>query len=167
MLGRLHLIPREQRFFELLSRAAENTLEGAHVLVELLENCEQHDHLARRLQEIEHAGDELTHQMQATSDRTFLTPFDREDISALASSIDDVIDWANLAGRRIRLNHISECTPARTQVRAGHSRTDGTDRRRCPASRSAPPRFRTGAANSRDSPPRERGRRSPGGCHYA
>ena len=115
-LARLHLIPRERRFFELLSQAAENTLEGAEVLVEILEHCDDHARLGRRLEDIEHAGDELTHQIQDRLNRTFVTPLDREDISGLASGIDDVIDWANLAGRRIHLNQIVECTALARQL---------------------------------------------------
>lgn len=105
------LIPRDGRFFELFKRSADNTLEGARLLNEMLEHCDDLDRKARHLKDIEHTGDEITHEIFRALNRTFVTPLDREDISQLASALDDVIDWIEEAARRMRLYHINETTP--------------------------------------------------------
>ena len=111
MLTRLRLVPQDDRFFDLFNRGAENTLEGARVLHDLLNNYVDIDRKARHLKEIEHTGDEITHEVFAALNRTFVTPIDREDISHLASALDDVIDWIEEVGRRIRLYRIDKPTP--------------------------------------------------------
>lgn len=105
------LIPRDGRFFELFKRSADNTLAGARLLSEMLEHCEDLDRKALHLKAIEHTGDEITHEIFRALNRTFVTPLDREDISQLASALDDVIDWIEEAARRMRLYHINETTP--------------------------------------------------------
>jgi uncharacterized protein len=110
MLARLRLIPQDERFFEMFNRAAENILEGAGVLHDLLNNYVDVDRKARHLKDIEHTGDEITHEVFGALHRTFVTPIDREDISNLASSLDDVIDWIEEVGRRIRLYRIDQPT---------------------------------------------------------
>ena len=111
MLARLRLIPQDDRFFDLFNRGAENTLEGARLLHDLLHNYVDVDRKARRLKDIEHTGDEITHEVFGALHRTFITPLDREDISNLASSLDDVIDWIEEVGRRIMLYRIDRPTP--------------------------------------------------------
>src|SRR5436190_3211384 len=115
MLARLRLIPQDERFFNLFNRAAENTLEGAQVLHDLLNNYVDVDRKARHLKDIEHTGDEITHEVFGALHRTFVTPIDREDISNLASSLDDVIDWIEEVARRIHLYHIDLPTPIARQ----------------------------------------------------
>lgn len=115
MLARLRLIPQDDRFFDLFNRAAENTLEGARLLHDLLNNYVDVDRKARHLKDIEHTGDEITHEVFGALHRTFVTPLDREDISSLASSLDDVIDWIEEVGRRIRMYKIDKPTPIACQ----------------------------------------------------
>jgi predicted phosphate transport protein (TIGR00153 family) len=110
MLTRLRLIPGDERFFDLFNRSAANTLEGARVLDDLLNNYVEVARKARHLKDIEHTGDEITHEVFGALHRTFVTPLDREDISNLASSLDDVIDWIEEVGRRIYLYRIDEPT---------------------------------------------------------
>jgi predicted phosphate transport protein (TIGR00153 family) len=110
MLARLRLIPQDERFFDLFNRAAENTLDGARLLHDLLNNYVDVDRKARHLKDIEHTGDEITHEVFGALHRTFVTPIDREDISNLASSLDDVIDWIEEVGRRIYLYRIDHPT---------------------------------------------------------
>lgn len=110
MLARLRLIPQDDRFFDLFNRSAENTLEGARLLNDLLVNYVDVDRKARHLKDIEHTGDEITHEVFRALNRTFVTPLDREDISHLASALDDVIDWMEEVARRIRLYRIDEPT---------------------------------------------------------
>jgi len=108
---RLRFIPQDQRFFEFFNRAADNVLEGARVLDDLLNNYVEVDRKARHLKDIEHIGDEITHEVFGALHRSFITPIDREDIGHLASALDDVIDWIEEVGRRLRLYHIERSTP--------------------------------------------------------
>ena len=111
MLGRLRLIPQDERFTELFTRSAENDREGARLLVDLLDNGGDLERKARRLKDVEHVGDEITHEIFAALHRTFVTPFDREDIAELARALDDVIDWVEEPARRLRLYRFTEATP--------------------------------------------------------
>ncbi len=115
MLARLRFIPHDDRFFDLFNRSAENNLEGARLLLDLLDNCDDLERKARHLKDIEHTGDEITHEVFRALHRTFVTPIDREDISHLAAALDDVIDWIEEAGRRLRLYHVTETTPLARQ----------------------------------------------------
>ena len=115
MLSRFRLIPQDERFFDWFNRSAQNNLEAAGLLVDLLDHYEDVDRKARHLKDIEHRGDELTHQVFAALNRAFVTPFDRDDIGALASALDDVIDWIEEAGRRLRLYRMPETTPIARQ----------------------------------------------------
>ncbi len=103
MLTRLHLIPHDERFFDLFTKSVNNTLHGAQLLVELVGRDGDVDDLARELKEVEHRGDEITRDIFVALHRTFVTPLDREDISSLASALDDVIDWIEEVGHRLRL----------------------------------------------------------------
>ena len=111
MLARLRLIPHDDRFFDLFNRSAQNTLEGARGLNDLLTSYVDVERKARHLKDIEHTGDEITHEVFRALNRTFVTPLDREDISKLASALDDVIDWIEEIGRRMRLYRCEEVTP--------------------------------------------------------
>ena len=115
MLARLRLIPTDERFFDLFNRSAVNTLEGARILHELLTDFVDVERKARHLKDIEHTGDEITHEVFRALNRTFVTPIDREDISNLASSLDDVIDWIEEVARRIHLYHVDQPTPIARQ----------------------------------------------------
>jgi predicted phosphate transport protein (TIGR00153 family) len=115
MLARLRLIPQDERFFDLFNRSAANTLEGARILYELMTNFVDVERKARHLKDIEHTGDEMTHEVFGALNRTFVTPIDREDISHLASALDDVIDWIEEVARRIHLYRIDQPTPIARQ----------------------------------------------------
>ncbi|MBV9168575.1 MAG: DUF47 domain-containing protein [Chloroflexi bacterium] len=114
-MARLRLIPQDDRFFDLFNRSADNILEGARLLNDLLVNFVDLERKVRHLKDIEHTGDEITHEVFRALNRTFVTPLDREDISNLASALDDVIDWMEEVARRIRLYHIDEPTPIARQ----------------------------------------------------
>ncbi|MDQ6670430.1 MAG: DUF47 family protein [Chloroflexota bacterium] len=115
MLRRLRFIPQDDRFFDLFNRSAENTLEGARILHDLLINYVDVGRKARHLKDVEHTGDEITHEIFGALNRTFVTPIDREDISNLASALDDVIDWIEEVARRIHLYRIDQPTPIARQ----------------------------------------------------
>ena len=90
---RLNFMPRERRFYELFARNSENVLAAAEVLLDLLRDPGRDGGLKDRISELEHDADEVTHEIVRSINRTFVTPFDREDIYALSSGIDDVIDY--------------------------------------------------------------------------
>ncbi len=88
----LSLIPRDEVFFELFRKAAHNAIEGSRLLKEMMENFHDPAEQAKRIKEVEHIGDEITHEIARRLNQTFITPLDREDIHDLASALDDVLD---------------------------------------------------------------------------
>ena len=89
---RLSLIPREGKFFILFEKSANNALKIAEHLRDLLYNWENVKEKAAKIFALENEGDTVTHEIVAQLHRTFVTPFDREDIALLAHSLDDVTD---------------------------------------------------------------------------
>src|SRR2546430_5129191 len=84
-MARLTLVPQRREFFELYNRAAANAVEIARLLVELLERFpDGAAEVNRDIKELEHEGDRLTHEVVDLLNRTFVTPFDRDDMYRLA-----------------------------------------------------------------------------------
>ncbi|HEY6837057.1 MAG TPA: DUF47 family protein [Gaiellaceae bacterium] len=97
-MARLRLTPQKREFFELYARASANAVEIARLLGELLDRFpEDGETLISQIKEREHEGDELTHEVVLLLNRTFVTPFDREDMYRLAGAIDDVCDHVDEA----------------------------------------------------------------------
>lgn len=107
----LRLIPQNPKFFDLFRRTAELNLEAARLLLELLDGVEDVERAARKLKDVEHMADESTHEIFTALNVSFVTPLDREDISELASALDDVCDWIEEASKRMPLYRFSEGTP--------------------------------------------------------
>jgi len=103
----VRLIPRDVRFFEMFADMAENLGEGARLLQTILESFKDVDAQVQKLKQIEHQGDEMTHNILTRLNQTFITPLDREDIYRLASSLDDVLDFVYAAGVRLVMYKIS------------------------------------------------------------
>src|SRR3979409_764109 len=90
-MARLRLVPRKREFFALYNRAAANVVAIAHALIELLEEFPGGaDAKVRDIKELEHEGDRLTHEVIDLLNRTFVTPFDRDDLYRLPSAVDAV-----------------------------------------------------------------------------
>ena len=87
------LIPRDTVFFDLFEAAAANIVAAADVLAGLMTPDAHPEEIAARMREIEHEGDSITHRILRQLNSSFVTPFDREDIYRLASSLDDVMDF--------------------------------------------------------------------------
>jgi predicted phosphate transport protein (TIGR00153 family) len=85
---------------------SQNLTQGARLLHDILKNPANMEPRLDQLQAIEHRGDEMTHGIITALNQTFITPFDREDIHRLTSSLDDVLDFVNAAGVRLRLYKI-------------------------------------------------------------
>ena len=101
-MARLNLIPQKREFFELYNSAAENICAIAEALTGLLDRfpAEATDRL-RDVKELEHEGDRLTHELVDLLNRTFVTPFDRDDMYRLAGALDDVCDYVDEAAGKI------------------------------------------------------------------
>src|SRR2546428_12677464 len=110
------LIPREIKFFELSAELPSNLTEGAKLLRSILENPVDLGVRAEQMQAIEHKGDKATHAIITKLNQTFITPFDREDIHRLASSLDDVLDFMNTAAVRLTLYRIFDPPPAASEL---------------------------------------------------
>ncbi|MDQ4024341.1 MAG: DUF47 family protein [Actinomycetota bacterium] len=108
---RLRLIPREESFFDLFEEMAGKVQQGAEGLLDLLRDYRDIDIKAGRVVDIEHEGDEITHEMIRRLNTTFVTPFDREDIHRLASSLDDVLDHVEAAAEYLQLHKIESPLP--------------------------------------------------------
>ena len=114
----VRLIPRDTTFFTMFSEIADNLIAAARVLVDLFEHFERTEDKTAEIKRIEHVGDELTHSVLTKLNQTFITPFDREDIHRLASSLDDVLDFMNAAAERV--SRRSRARPhARTRLLRG------------------------------------------------
>ena len=97
-------------FYDLFEQEAANLVVAAEKLVEFFDNYENVEAKAKELKELEHRGDVITHEIIARLHRTFVTPIDREDITLLVHSMDDVMDFIEAAGRTANLYHIAQPT---------------------------------------------------------
>lgn len=112
MLGRL--VPRDQEFFALFNELAGHLTTIARLLNELFERPTSVGDQVKSIKAVEHKADQLTYEISARIDRSFVTPFDREDIHALATRLDDVIDLLDGTARRFEMLHITQVRdPAR------------------------------------------------------
>ncbi|HKO27513.1 MAG TPA: DUF47 family protein, partial [Solirubrobacteraceae bacterium] len=91
-LGNL-FAPRDRAYFELFEKAGRNATLAADLLERLLENFPDSRELAGEILECEHEGDRITHDIIDRLNHTFVTPIDREDILALSSALDDIVDY--------------------------------------------------------------------------
>jgi uncharacterized protein len=112
---RLRLRPVNNTFYDLFARAAGNLVTGAGLLSELLAaGPPQRPQIAERMRVAEHEGDDITHAIMREVNSTFVTPFDREDIFQLASSLDDVMDHLDAAADFVVLYGLGDLPPDMT-----------------------------------------------------
>jgi predicted phosphate transport protein (TIGR00153 family) len=114
----MRLLPRERKFFEMFADVSQNLTEGARLLHDMLKNPVDLAPRIAKLQEVEHRGDEMTHDIIRMLNKTFITPFDREDIHRLTSSLDDVLDFVNAAAVRMSLYRITAPPPVAADLAA-------------------------------------------------
>jgi hypothetical protein len=108
---RLRLVPRDESFFELLVRQAGNVEQAAELLEEMITSFQDVPKKAGRLHDLEHEGDEITHEIMRRLNTTFVTPIDHEDIHQLASTLDDVLDHIDAAADLFVLHKIESPLP--------------------------------------------------------
>ena len=108
---RFKLVPTDDTFFDLFNSAAENVADSARRLRELLDNFADIEGGHRRIIECEQRGDELTTQILNRLNTSFITPFDREDVHALAEELDDVVDDVMQVSHRLQMTGVKEPLP--------------------------------------------------------
>ncbi|MBI3920013.1 MAG: DUF47 domain-containing protein [Armatimonadetes bacterium] len=110
-------IPRQDKFFDMLERAADNVVAGAIALKAMIADFAGVEEKAKAVKEIEHEGDIISHEIFDSLNKTFITPFDREDIYALASALDDILDAIERVSNRMLIYRINTIqTPAQEMV---------------------------------------------------
>ncbi|HWX92672.1 MAG TPA: DUF47 family protein [Terriglobales bacterium] len=100
----------------MFSGMSNNLIAGARAMVDLFSDFRDLDMKVQEIRRIEHVGDEMTHAILRKLNQTFITPFDREDIHKLASSLDDVLDCLNAAGARIIMYRITAPPPEAAEI---------------------------------------------------
>ena len=117
-MARFSLIPRDARYFDFFEQAGANLVEAARAVQALLEEYTEVEAKLAHLRDLEHAGDRIVHDVMRALNRTFITPLDREDITALVHALDDVVDKSWAAAARLHIYQIREPTgPARDLAR--------------------------------------------------
>jgi predicted phosphate transport protein (TIGR00153 family) len=132
---RLRLTPRDTSFYDQFAASARNIVDAAEVLAQIVESSSVSERgvLNQRMRDIEHANDEVTHEVMRRLNSTFVTPFDREDIYRLTAQLDDVVDYMEAAADLVLLYELEEL-PATTRevvavlVKAAHATADAMPR---------------------------------------
>ncbi|MGW4424525.1 DUF47 domain-containing protein [Streptosporangium sp. NPDC004631] len=104
----LRLTPSEDSYYEMFAALGNNLVTASHLLSEIVSDGSDRRALAEKLRACEHAGDERTHSIMSLLSRSFITPFDREDIYRLASALDDVMDHMEAAADLMVLYQVDE-----------------------------------------------------------
>ena len=107
----LRFRPVDTTFYDLFTESAQHLVVGSGLLAEMLSESANHEDVARRMREAEHQADETTHAIVRRVNTTFVTPFDREDIYALASGLDDVMDMMDEVVDQILLYEVKVLPP--------------------------------------------------------
>lgn len=114
---RFSLRPQDDAFYKFFIDAADNIVKATAILAELAEPEVDTQSVSERLVEVEHANDDITHELFNKINSTFVTPLDREDMYSLGSQLDDVVDHIEAAGNLVYLYGLSELpTPPREMV---------------------------------------------------
>ena len=110
-----NLLPRDTVFFDVFEGLARHGVQAAENLKQLTTQFPDISGPLQKIREDEHAADELAHQALERLDRTFITPFDREDIHTLIGELDDIIDTIDALAKRFPLFHVRQMEPAFVQ----------------------------------------------------
>jgi len=105
------LIPKDEKFFAMFREMSHNIVEGAELLKDMLDNFTDPAASQRKIKDIEHKGDNITHAIIKKLNKSFITPFDREDIYALSSALDDILDLIDACSARIVMYNVEKPTP--------------------------------------------------------
>ncbi len=110
-MGFFNFLPKEEQYFDLFAQMTLYISDAARALMEMLTDKDaDFEAYSRRIKELEHACDELTHNISTRLNKSFITPFDREDIYLMSSALDDIVDLIDDAARAIVMFDIHETT---------------------------------------------------------
>jgi predicted phosphate transport protein (TIGR00153 family) len=110
-MGFLNFLPKEEQYFDLFKQMTLYISEASRTLVEMLsEKDADFEEYCRQIKGLEHACDELTHNISTRLNKSFITPFDREDIYTMSTALDDIVDLIDDAARAIVMFDIHEIT---------------------------------------------------------
>src|SRR5688572_5666912 len=124
-----NFLPKEVRFYDYFEQQSENILKAAALLNDLVRNFSDARAKTHLIKEVEHAGDQITHEIVRKLNTTFITPIDREDIHDLATRLDDVLDFIEAAAERLVVYRIKEPTsPSRAMAEVIVQMTHSMDR---------------------------------------
>ena len=104
------LLPKEEKYFELFNQLASHLTDAAKLLQNLFSDFGNRSNYADKIKAVEHTCDEITHEIIKKLNQTFITPIDREDIHALASGMDDIVDAIEYTAKRVMLYHVDQST---------------------------------------------------------
>src|SRR5436309_15700407 len=96
----MRFLPRDEKFYDFFEKSAQQAVQGALQLEQLLRNFNDVQGKAKQIKDIEHEGDLITHDTNEKLNRTFITMFDREDIHELITKHDDVLDYIEACAER-------------------------------------------------------------------
>ena len=105
------MIPQEKHFFDMIEKQSKNVVVGVNALVDMLEHYTDLDQKREKIKRIVNEGDRMVHDIFAELNKTFITPIDREDISKLTSSLDDILDNLEAVAERLVLYEIKKPCP--------------------------------------------------------
>lgn len=109
-----YFTPKDKKFFPLFEKSGANLVSMSQLLVELVninpDDKESREVAYKKIEDLEHIGDDITHQIYIELGKNFITPFDREDIHALGSALDEIADYIHGAASRMNLYNVSEMT---------------------------------------------------------
>jgi uncharacterized protein len=109
---KISLMPREDSFFIFFEESAKNAVNTARKLKELIDTWENVPGKVAEIDELEHVGDTITHEVIRQLNKTFITPFDREDIALLAHSLDDITDFIQAAADAMLIYKVAKPSEA-------------------------------------------------------
>jgi len=110
-MPRFQILPTEVKFFDWFNKSAQNVLEGAQLLHQLLSDYTDVESRVAQITEVEHHGDFIVHETMDLLSRTFITPLEGDEIRALASRLDDVVDYIEAAADALLLYKVQQPIP--------------------------------------------------------
>jgi predicted phosphate transport protein (TIGR00153 family) len=113
----LSFLPKEDQYFSMFSQMTAKIQEAAGILVEMLKGPrERFESLSKKIKSVEHECDEITHNISTRLNRSFITPFDREDIYTLSVALDDVCDYIDAAARAVVMYDVQDVSEHSIQL---------------------------------------------------
>src|SRR5687768_9664630 len=110
-------LPKEDQYFTLFSQMSAKIEEASTLLVEMLTGSDENfDALSKKIKDVEHQCDEINHDVTIKLNKSFITPFDREDIYTLSMALDDICDYVDAAARAVVMYNIHESDPFAQQL---------------------------------------------------